>query len=38
MPQIPESFILLGLVSMIPLAGIVAALVASRIPSLRADT
>lgn len=38
MPQIPESFILLGLVSLIPLAGVVAALVASRIPSLRADT
>ena len=38
MPQIPESFILLGQVSLIPLAGIVAALVASRIPSLRADT
>lgn len=38
MPQIPESFILLGLVSLIPLAGIVAALVASRIPSLGADT
>lgn len=37
-PQIPESFILLGQVSLIPLAGIVAALVASRIPSLRADT
>ena len=38
MPQIPESFILIGQVSLIPLAGLVAALVASRIPSLRADT
>jgi len=37
-PQIPESFILIGQVSLIPLAGLVAALVASRIPSLRADT
>jgi len=37
-PQIPESFILMGQVSMIPLAGIVAALVASRIPGLRADS
>jgi hypothetical protein len=36
--QIPESFILLGLVCLIPLAGIVAALVASRVPSLRADS
>ncbi len=38
MPQIPESFILIGQVSLIPLLGIVAALIASRIPSLRADT
>ena len=37
-PQIPESFILIGQVSLIPLLGIAAALIASRIPSLRADT
>jgi hypothetical protein len=37
-PQIPDSFILVGLVSLIPLAGIVTALVAAGIPSLRSDT
>jgi len=34
----PESYILLGQVSLIPLLGIAAALIASRVPSLRADT
>ena len=37
-PHMPESYILLGQVSLIPLVGIAAALIASRVPSLRADT
>jgi len=36
-PQVPESFILIGQVSLIPLLGIVAALIASRIPGVRSD-
>ena len=36
-PEIPASFILLGQVALIPMFGIAAALVASRIPSLRSD-
>jgi hypothetical protein len=36
-PEIPVSFILFGQVALIPLFGIVAALVASRLPSLRSD-
>lgn len=38
MPQIPYSFILIGQVSLIPLLGVVTALVASRIPAVRSDT
>jgi hypothetical protein len=36
-PEIPASFILIGQVALIPMFGIAAALVASRIPSLRSD-
>jgi hypothetical protein len=36
-PQIPVSFILIGQVALVPLIGVTAALVASRIPSLRSD-
>ena len=35
---IPESFILLGVVLAIPVLGIVAALIASRIPARRPDS
>jgi hypothetical protein len=35
---IPDSFVLLGIVLAIPVLGIVAALIASRIPSRRPDS
>ena len=35
---IPESFVLLTIVLMIPVLGIAAALIASRVPSRRADS
>lgn len=36
--NIPESFILIGIVTAIPVAGLVAALIAARVPANRADT
>jgi hypothetical protein len=38
MPVVPESFVILGQVALVPLAGIAVALVAARIPATRADT
>lgn len=38
MPVVPESFVILGQVGLVPLAGVVAALVAARIPATRADS
>jgi hypothetical protein len=38
MPQIPPSFVLIGQVSLVPLVGIVAAVVASRLPVRNADS
>lgn len=37
MPDIPESFIIIGQVALIPIFGVMAALIASRLPSLRSD-
>ena len=37
MPEIPESFIIIGQVALIPILGVMAALIASRLPSLRSD-
>lgn len=36
--DIPESWILIGIVTAIPVAGVIAALIASRFPADRADT
>lgn len=36
--NIPESFILIGIVTAIPVAGIVAALIAARVPANRPDS
>jgi len=36
--NIPESFILIGIITAIPVAGILVALIAARIPSKRADS
>ena len=36
--NIPESFILIGIVTAIPVAGVIAALIAARIPANRSDT
>ncbi len=38
MPAVPESFVILGQIALIPLVGVVAALVAARIPAARADS
>jgi hypothetical protein len=36
--NIPESYILIGIITAIPVVGVVAALIAARIPSKRADS
>lgn len=36
--NIPESWILIGIVTAIPVAGLIAALIAAKVPSNRADT
>ena len=36
--NIPESFILIGIVTAIPVAGIVAAVIAARVPANRPDS
>jgi len=36
--NIPASWILIGIVTAIPVAGVIAALVASRVPANRSDT
>ncbi|MFQ5529587.1 MAG: hypothetical protein ACE5FP_04495 [Gemmatimonadota bacterium] len=36
--NIPESFILIGIITAIPVAGVIAALIAARLPSNRADS
>lgn len=38
MSSIPESFIIIGIITAIPVVGVIAALVAARIPSKRADS
>jgi hypothetical protein len=38
MPAVPESFVILGQVALVPLAGVVAALVAARLPATRGDS
>jgi hypothetical protein len=38
LPQIPESFVIIGQIALIPILGVAAALVASRLPSLRSDS
>ena len=38
MPVVPESFVILGQVALVPLVGIAVALVAARIPATRADS
>lgn len=38
MSGIPESYIIIGIITAIPVVGLIAALVAARIPSTRADS
>ena len=38
MSSIPESFIVIGIITAIPVAGVIVALIAARIPSTRADS
>ncbi len=38
MSNIPESFILIGIITAIPVVGVIAAIVAGRIPSSRPDS